>query len=45
MKRWETTAGKSRRVELEPWTMDVLAPHAAANVDPESSMSSVEGTD
>jgi hypothetical protein len=36
------TAGKSRRVELEPWTMDVLSLPTAADADPKRSR---EGTD
>jgi hypothetical protein len=41
---WDMTDAKGRRLELELWAMDVLAPQAAASVDPKSSMSSVEST-
>jgi hypothetical protein len=39
---WDMTAAKGRRVELEPWAMGVLSPHAATAVD---TRSSTEGTD
>jgi hypothetical protein len=38
---WDTTTGKGRRVELEPWAMGVLVPRAAAGKDPKSP---IEGT-
>jgi hypothetical protein len=31
---WDTTAGKGRRVELEPWARGVLAPQVAARGAP-----------
>jgi hypothetical protein len=33
---WETTSGKGRRVELEPWAIGALSPRAAVGEDPKS---------
>jgi hypothetical protein len=33
---WETTSGRGRRVELEPWAIGVLSPRDGADEDPKS---------
>jgi hypothetical protein len=42
---WDTTSGKGRRVELEPWAMGVLSPRSASGVDIASPSEGTEGTE